>query len=197
MNWTCSAEKQLMCDYLPPLVDETWVAFSLLSGQVFINGHLLGRALPPQMDVWMGFGHRSLIIRLLLLASSGYRLECPPDFTAIFVHNYTSWDQKQQEDHGPCGRTWSRTGAQTRPGVIPRDARVVDHDLPIRKQDEHIFNVIPCQACLKESFMFSAWTSILVSVLRSETVFKIGISGLQAKSMFRKRAKSTQRSINR
>lgn len=149
-----------MCDHLPSLVDEAGVAFSLLSGQVFINGHLLDRALPPHVDVWMGIGHRSLITRLLLLASSGCRLERPPDFTAVFVRNYTSWDQKQQqEDHGPCGCTWSRTGAQTRPGVIPKDARGVVHDLPIRKQDEHIFNVIRCQACLKESFTVSTWTS--------------------------------------
>lgn len=145
-----------MCDHLPPLVDAAAVAFSLLSGQVFINGRLLGRALPPHMDVWMGVGQRSLITCLLLLVSTGYRLERPPDFTAVFVDNYTSWDQEQQqEDHGPCRRTWSRTGAQTRPGVIPKHARVVDHDLSIRKQDEHIFNVIPCQACLKESFGFS------------------------------------------
>lgn len=95
-----------MCDHLPPLVDQAGVAFSLLSGQVFINGHLLGGALPPHMDVRMGVGHRSLITRLLLLASSGHRLEGPPDFTAVFISNYTSWDQKQQqEDYRPCRRT--------------------------------------------------------------------------------------------
>lgn len=105
-NLKVKPEEHLMCDHLPPLVDEAGVAFSLLSGQVFINGHLLGRALPPHMDVWMGIGHRSLITRFLLLASSGYRLERPPDFTAVFVHSCTSWDQEQQqEDHGPCGRT--------------------------------------------------------------------------------------------
>lgn len=99
-------EEHLVCDHLPPLVDDAGAAFSLLSGEVFINGHLLGRVLPPQMDVCMGIGHRSLIPRLLLLAPSGYRLERPPDFTAVFVHNCTSWDQEQQqEDHGPYGRT--------------------------------------------------------------------------------------------
>lgn len=85
------------------------------------------------MEVWMGLSRRGLVTLLILLASSACRLERPPDFTAVFVPNYTGWDQKQQqEDRGPCRRTCSGIGVQTRRSVIPRDTRVVDnHDLQI------------------------------------------------------------------
>lgn len=96
------------------------------------------------MDVWMGLGRRGLVTLLLLLASFAYRLEHPPDFTVVFVPNYTSWDQKQQqEDRGPRRWTCSGTGVQTRRCVISRVTRVVDnHDLQISSMNN--FNYCIC-----------------------------------------------------
>lgn len=95
------------------------------------------------MDVWMGLGRRGLAT-LLLLASYVCRLERPPDFTAVLVPNYTSWDQKQQqEDRGPRRRTCIGTRVQTRRCVISRATRGVDnHDLQISSTNN--FNYCIC-----------------------------------------------------